>query len=85
MSSSSGKAIMVTVPFENISDVTLAGSGSIIESTIKVDRFNTKLSGSGDIVLTIDATDAIVSLSGSGDITCGKPTIMSVNYRAQVT
>jgi hypothetical protein len=31
MSSSSGKAIMVTVPFENISDVTLAGSGSIIE------------------------------------------------------
>jgi hypothetical protein len=62
MSSSSGKAIMVTVPFENISDVTLAGSGSIIgKSTIKVDRFNTKLSGSGDIVLTIDATDAIAS------------------------
>jgi hypothetical protein len=31
---------MVTVPFENISDVTLAGSSIIGKSTIKVDRFN---------------------------------------------
>jgi hypothetical protein len=76
MSSSSGKTIVVTVPFESISDLSLGGSGSIIgKSTIKTDRFTTKLSGSGDIVLTVDATDVIATLSGSGDITLkGKAT-----------
>ena len=70
MSSTSGKAIVVTVPFESISDVSLGGSGSIIgKSIIKADRFNAKLSGSGDIVLLIDAQDVMAAISGSGDIT----------------
>lgn len=83
MSSSSGKAIVVTVPFESISDVALGGSGSIIsKNTIKAERFNTKLSGSGDIVLSIEAKDVVASLSGSGDITLkGK----AANYESKLS
>ncbi|MBC5841997.1 DUF2807 domain-containing protein [Flavobacterium sp. F-380] len=83
MISGSGKAIIVTVPFESISDVSLGGSGSIIsKNTIKANHFSTKLSGSGDIVLTIDANDVIASLSGSGDITLkGKAT----NYESKLS
>lgn len=83
ISSSSGKGIVVTVPFESISEVSMGGSGSIVgKSTIKADHFNTKLSGSGDIVLTIDANDVIASLSGSGDITLkGKAT----NYESKLS
>jgi hypothetical protein len=73
---SSTKTITVTVPFETISDVSLGGSGSILgKSTIKASRFTAKVSGSGDIDLTIDADDVASSLSGSGDITLkGKTT-----------
>ncbi len=83
MSSTSGKTIVVTVPFESISDVSLGGSGSIIgKNTIKADRFNAKLSGSGDIILTVDANDVVASLSGSGDITLkGKAT----NYESKLS
>jgi hypothetical protein len=83
MSSTSGKTIVVTVPFESISDVSLGGSGSIIgKNTIKADHFNAKLSGSGDIVLVIDANDLVASLSGSGDITLkGKAT----NYESKLS
>jgi hypothetical protein len=83
ISSTYGKAIIVTVPFENISDVSLGGSGSIIgKNTIKADNFNLKLSGSGDIVLTVDANDIIAALSGSGDITLkGKAT----NYESKLS
>jgi hypothetical protein len=68
--SSPGKTIIVTVPFESISNVSLGGSGSVLgKSTIKAERFSTKLSGSGDIVLTIEAATVISSISGSGDVT----------------
>ena len=80
---SSTKTILVTVPFESISDVSMGGSGSIIgKSTIKANRFNAKVSGSGDINLTIQADDIIASLSGSGDITLkGKTT----NYECKLS
>lgn len=83
MSPSSGKAILVTVPFESISDISLGGSGSIIgKNTIKADRLNTKLSGSGDIILTVDANNVVVSLSGSGDITLKGKT---ANYECKLS
>lgn len=83
MSSSSGKTIIVTVPFESISDVSLGGSGSIIgKNTIKADHFNTKLSGSGDLILTVESNDLVATLSGSGDITLkGKAT----NYDSKLS
>lgn len=69
LSTSSGKTIRITVPFESISAVALAGSGDInSKKTIKSEKFKAKLAGSGDINLNIDATTAEVVLSGSGDI-----------------
>ncbi|MBE0392339.1 head GIN domain-containing protein [Flavobacterium sp. PL002] len=63
------KKLLITVPFESISDVSLGGSGSITtKSTIKTTKFSVKLSGSGDINLTLDVNDAEVNISGSGDV-----------------
>lgn len=61
--------IEVTVPVENIRDVSLSGSGDIMGKTkLKADIFKTSMSGSGDITLEIEANDLEVSMSGSGDI-----------------
>lgn len=61
--------IEVTVPVENIRDVSLSGSGDIMGKTkLKADIFKTSMSGSGDITLDIVANDLEVSMSGSGDI-----------------
>lgn len=61
--------ITVTVPVENIRDVSLSGSGDIMGKTkLKADIFKTSMSGSGDITLEIEANDLEVSMSGSGDI-----------------
>jgi len=61
--------ITVTVPVENIRDVSLSGSGDIMGKTkLKADIFKTSMSGSGDITLDIEANDLEVSMSGSGDI-----------------
>ena len=61
--------ITITVPVEEIRDVSLSGSGDIMGKTkLKADIFKTSMSGSGDITLEIDANDLEVSMSGSGDI-----------------
>ena len=61
--------IEVTVPVENIREVSLSGSGDIMGKTqLKADIFKTSMSGSGDITLDIEANDVEVSMSGSGDI-----------------
>jgi hypothetical protein len=65
---SSGK-IQVTVPFEKISELSLAGSGDIkSKDVIKNDNFAVKLSGSGNLNLPIDANNMELNLSGSGNI-----------------
>src|SRR5690606_22271211 len=44
------KKILVTIPFEEISAVSLAGSGSITgKSPVRASGFSTSLAGSGDI------------------------------------
>ncbi len=64
------KGIYITVPFADLEEVILNGSGDIIsKNTIKTDDFTTKLSGSGDINLDIDADKVTSKISGSGDIT----------------
>jgi hypothetical protein len=76
ISISSGKKLIITVPFENICEVSLTGSGDIVsKSTIKSTRFVTTLTGSGDITLTIDTKKAEASLNGSGNIILNGNTI----------
>jgi hypothetical protein len=69
ISTSMGKSIRVTVPFESLSEVTLAGSGNVTsKNTIKSDSFTTTLSGSGDVRLNIEAKTATAKVTGSGDM-----------------
>ncbi|MFD2943102.1 head GIN domain-containing protein [Flavobacterium notoginsengisoli] len=67
--SSSGKKIEVTVPFEKISDLSLAGSGDIkSKDVIKNESLIIKLAGSGNFTLPVDANNLDLSVSGSGNI-----------------
>jgi hypothetical protein len=61
--------VVLTVPFEQISFVSLSGSGDVkTKNTIVATSFKTKLSGSGDLSLDVKATDFEANLSGSGDV-----------------
>ncbi|PKB18695.1 head GIN domain-containing protein [Flavobacterium sp. 5] len=61
--------LILTVPFEEISAVSLSGSGDVSsKNTIVATTFKTKLSGSGDLTLDVKATDFEANLSGSGDV-----------------
>ncbi|MEX0316064.1 MAG: head GIN domain-containing protein [Allomuricauda sp.] len=61
--------IRITVPVENISAVALSGSGDIVGKTmLKADDFSARMSGSGDITLSVQAQSVTAALSGSGDI-----------------
>lgn len=65
-----GKGITVTIPFEDIEAVGLAGSGDLWnDDTIKANTFDASLSGSGDVVLNVETTEISGSISGSGDLT----------------
>ncbi len=64
------KGIHITVPFEDISGVSLIGSGDIYtEDTIETTAFETELIGSGDIDLAIQTSTAKAKVTGSGDLT----------------
>ena len=70
LSPSWNKTIKVTIPFKDISIVSLAGSGDLwSEDKITGSNFNVSLAGSGDMTLNIEATSVEGSLAGSGDIT----------------
>lgn len=63
------KTIVVTVPYESINSVSLAGSGDIENSgTIQADDFDVSLAGSGDIDLKISSKSVESSIAGSGNI-----------------
>ena len=69
ISTSNGKTIRITVPFEVISAVELVGSGDVVsQHTIKAESFTAKLTGSGDLKLAVDAQSTAIILAGSGDI-----------------
>jgi len=64
------KTIKVTIPFKDISSVSLAGSGDLWnEDTITAKDFDVSLAGTGDVIINIEATSVESSLAGSGDIT----------------
>jgi hypothetical protein len=63
------KNIIITIPYKDISHVSLSGSGDVYnEGIIKADNFDVALAGSGDVTLNISAESTESSLAGSGDI-----------------
>ena len=66
---SRGKKILITVPFKDISEVTLSGSGDIVgKDIIKANDFRTAVSGSGDITINVEASRTVAQISGSGGL-----------------
>lgn len=64
------ETIKITIPFKDISEVSLAGSGDLWnEDKITATDFDVSLAGSGDIVLAIETTSVEGSIAGSGDLT----------------
>jgi hypothetical protein len=62
--------ITITVPFKDLDEVNLSGSGDVVSrDRIMATSFSTALAGSGDVVLDIEAKTVKASLSGSGDLT----------------
>jgi len=69
ISPSMGKSIVITVPFESLSEVNLTGSGDVKgKNTIKATHFETKITGSGDISLDVEASKIDAEVTGSGDL-----------------
>ena len=65
----SKKGIHITVPFKDLTEITLVGSGDIkTKNTIKANEFSISVTGSGDANLDIEATTIDAKLTGSGDI-----------------
>ena len=70
LSSSWGKTIKITIPFKEISSVSLAGSGDLWnEDIIIATDFEVSLAGSGDVIIEVEATSVIGRIAGSGDLT----------------
>ena len=70
ISSNKNKAIKITIPFKDISKVSLAGSGDLWnEDVITSNKLSVSLAGSGDIVLDIKTTYVKGAIAGSGDLT----------------
>lgn len=73
---SNNKKLIITVPFDKISKVSLAGSGDIMgKDAITGDSFDVRLAGSGDVTLNVNTTNLETAIAGSGNITInGKAT-----------
>ena len=66
----SNKTIIITVPFETINAVSLAGSGDIYSEDV-IDSSNLKLSlaGSGNLNLNVSTKNLTSKIAGSGNMT----------------
>lgn len=67
---SSNNTIKITIPFKDIDNVSLAGSGDLT-NTDKITATDLKvdLAGSGDVILTVETNTVKGSIAGSGDLT----------------
>ena len=66
---STKKGLHITVPFIDIDNVSLTGSGDVItDDQIKSDQFEVEVTGSGDMVLDVNANGIDAKVTGSGDI-----------------
>lgn len=69
LSPSRNKTIKIIIPVQSINEVALAGSGEVkSNTTITTGNFESKVSGSGNINLDVDANKVDVTVTGSGDI-----------------
>lgn len=67
---SSNRTVKVTIPFKDINEVSLAGSGDLWnEDVITADELDVSLAGSGDVVLKVEANAVDGKVAGSGDLT----------------
>lgn len=65
----STKKMLITVGFNDLNAISLAGSGDVkSKSTIKCNEMKLSLAGSGDIAVAVDAGKVAASIAGSGDI-----------------
>ncbi|WP_299779511.1 head GIN domain-containing protein [uncultured Formosa sp.] len=64
------KDIVITIPFEDISEVSLTGSGDLYnQNIINSNDLKVSITGSGDIILDVMSTNIKGSVTGSGDLT----------------
>lgn len=70
LKTSTNKTIKVTIPFKDISSVSLAGSGDLYnKDKIKASKLTVALAGSGDVIIDVEADTVKGAISGSGDLT----------------
>ncbi|TXD83306.1 DUF2807 domain-containing protein [Subsaximicrobium wynnwilliamsii] len=70
LNTSTNKGIKITIPFKEITEVSLSGSGDLWNTdVIDTNNLSASISGSGDVVLEIKTTSAKARISGSGDLT----------------
>lgn len=68
ISPSGNRGIKVIVPFDEIEGVSITGSGDIRNSDqIKASRFETRLTGSGNLMLNLNVKDLNSAITGSGN------------------
>ncbi|UAB80518.1 DUF2807 domain-containing protein [Marixanthomonas sp. SCSIO 43207] len=66
---STKKGIDITVPFKDLSEVSLVGSGDITATkTIKANDFDASVTGSGDVILKVETNSLNAKITGSGDM-----------------
>jgi len=64
------KTITITIPFKDISYLSLSGSRDITsKDKIVANNFTSRVSGSGDIIIDVETNTIEGSVTGSGDIT----------------
>ncbi|WP_298308002.1 head GIN domain-containing protein [Flavobacterium sp.] len=61
--------ITITIPFEEISEISFAGSGNMVtKNLINATDFEAKMAGSGDCTLEINAKNIVAKMAGSGNL-----------------
>lgn len=64
------KGIHISVPFQDVSSVSLVGSGDMdSKDTINGEALEVSVTGSGDVVLDLTSTTIDAKITGSGDMT----------------
>ncbi len=66
---STKKGLHITVPFKDLNNVSLTGSGDVLtDDQIKSDQFEAEVTGSGDMIIDVEANRIDAKVTGSGDI-----------------
>ena len=67
---SGNKTIKITIPFEELTNISLSGSGDLWnEDVLQMEKLSTSITGSGDVVLEVKTSSIEGKVTGSGDLT----------------